>query len=254
MIKILLSGALGKMGTTITNVAKTKFENIQIVAGFDRIECIDKDFPIFSDLSKCNVDFDVIVDFSRAETLSTLLDFAKSEKKPIIICSTGYTKDDLELIETTSKEIPIFRSANMSIGVNVVNNILKKVSSILYENFDIEIIEKHHNQKVDAPSGTALLLAETIQNAIKDDTNLIYGREGIHKRDKKEICIHTVRGGAIIGDHDVIFAGEGEIIEINHKAISRDVFAIGALKAAIYMSNIKNPGKYNMDNVLNLQF
>ncbi|MGL4451427.1 MAG: 4-hydroxy-tetrahydrodipicolinate reductase [Sarcina sp.] len=254
MIKILLSGCLGKMGTTITNIAKTKFDNIQIVAGFDRIDRTEGDFPIFSSLSKCDVDFDVIVDFSRAEALTSLLTFAKQTQKPLVLCSTGYTPEDLNLIEESSKEIPLFRSANMSIGVNVVNNILKKVSAMLYDNFDIEIIEKHHNQKVDAPSGTALLLAHTIQGAIDEKTELIYGREGIHKREKEEICVHTVRGGGIIGDHDVIFAGDGEVIEINHKAISRDVFAIGALKAAIYMADIKKAGKYDMDNVLNLEF
>lgn len=254
MVKVFLSGCLGKMGTTITNIAKTKFDNIQIVAGFDRLDRTEGEFPIFSDLSKCNVDFDVIVDFSRAEALNPLLAFAKQTKKPLILCSTGYNTEDLALIDESSNEIPLFRSANMSIGVNVVNNILKKVSAMLYDNFDIEIIEKHHNQKVDAPSGTALLLAHTIQGAIDEKTDLIYGREGIHKREKEEICVHTVRGGGIIGDHDVIFAGDGEVIEINHKAISRDVFAIGALKAAVYMANIKEAGKYDMDNVLNLEF
>ncbi|WP_297434960.1 4-hydroxy-tetrahydrodipicolinate reductase [uncultured Clostridium sp.] len=254
MVKILLSGCLGKMGATIINIAKTKFNNLEIVAGFDRIDRIDGDFPIFSELSKCNVDYDVLIDFSRAEALPTLLSFSKETKKPIILCSTGYTPEDLSLIEEATKGIPIFKSANMSIGVNVVNNILKKVSSMLYDNFDIEIIEKHHNQKVDAPSGTALLLATTVQDAIKDKTEIIYGREGTHKREKEEICVHTVRGGGIIGDHDVIFAGDGEVIEISHKAISRDVFALGALKAAVYMSDITKAGKYDMDNVLNLEF
>lgn len=254
MVKILLSGCLGKMGTTIINMAKTKFDNLEIVAGFDRINREDGDFPIFNDISKCNVDFDVIVDFSRAEALNSLIEFSKTKNKPLIICSTGYTKEDLELINKTSKEIPLFRSANMSIGVNVVNNLLKKVAPILYQNFDIEIIEKHHNQKVDAPSGTALLLAHSIQDSLNESTDLIYGREGTHKREKEEICVHTVRGGGIIGDHDVIFAGDGEVIEINHKAISRDVFAIGALKAAQYMSTIKEPGMYNMDDVLNIKF
>lgn len=254
MVKVLLSGCLGKMGTTITNIAKTKFENIQIVAGFDRIDRNDGEFPIFSDLSKCNVEYDVLIDFSRAAALPTLLSFSKQTKKPIILCSTGYTAEDLALIEESAKEIPVFKSANMSIGVNVVNNILKKVSAMLYENFDIEIIEKHHNQKVDAPSGTALLLANTIQDSIESKTELIYGREGTHKREENEICVHTVRGGGIIGDHDVIFAGDSEVIEINHKAISRDLFAVGALKAALYMADKTEARKYDMDDVLNLQF
>ncbi len=254
MVKVLLSGCRGKMGTTITNIAKTKFDNVEIVAGFDRIDSTDGEFPVFSDINKCDVDFDVIIDFSRAAALKTLVDFATAKNKPLILCSTGYTKEDLELIDETSKKIPLFRSANMSIGINVVNNLLKKIAPLLYENFDIEIIEKHHNQKVDAPSGTALLLAHSIQDSIESNTELIYGREGTHKREKEEICVHTVRGGGIIGDHDVIFAGDGEVIEINHKAISRDVFAIGALKAGEFMANITKAGLYNMDDVLNIQF
>ena len=137
---------------------------------------------------------------------------------------------------------------------SLVNNLLKKVAPVLYENFDIELVERHHNQKVDAPSGTALLLAHTIQDSLNEETKLLYGREGIAKREKNEICVNTVRGGGIIGDHEVIFAGDGEVIEINHKAISRDVFAIGALKACEYMADKTKAGKYSMDDVLQLNF
>lgn len=253
MVKILLSGCCGKMGSTITNMVETKFPNTKIVAGFDRNITVKREYPIFANADDINIDFDVILDFSRAETLKPLIKLAKTKNKPLILCSTGYSAEDLELIDATTKEIPLFKSANMSIGVNIMNNILRKVSSVLYENFDIEIIERHHNQKVDAPSGTALMLAHSIQDSIEDETKLIYGREGIQKREENEICVHTVRGGGIIGDHEVIFAGDSEVIEITHKAISRDLFAMGALKACEFMSTISTAGKYDMDDVLNIE-
>ena len=214
MVKVILNGCSGKMGSVISNLAETKFPNVEIVAGIDNNTNAQRSYPIFA----------------------------------------GYTAEDLKFIEESSKEIPLFRSANMSIGINLVNNLLKKVAPVLYENFDIELVERHHNQKVDAPSGTALLLAHTIQDSLNEETKLLYGREGIAKREKNEICVNTVRGGGIIGDHEVIFAGDGEVIEINHKAISRDVFAIGALKACEYMADKTKAGKYSMDDVLQLNF
>ncbi|MPQ42648.1 4-hydroxy-tetrahydrodipicolinate reductase [Clostridium tarantellae] len=256
MVKIVLSGCSGKMGSTITNLALQKFPNIQIVAGIDKFTNVNRNYPIFEKAENCSVDYDVLLDFSRADTLTSLIELSKKTKKPLILCSTGYTDEDLDLIEKASKEIPLFRSANMSIGINLVNALLKKISPILYENFDfdIELVERHHNQKVDSPSGTALLLAHSIQNSLNEETNLIYGREGIGKREKNEICVNTVRGGGIIGDHEVIYAGDGEVIEVNHKAISRDVFAIGALKACEYMASQTKTGKYSMDDVLNINF
>lgn len=254
MVKVILNGCSGKMGSVISNLAETKFPNIEIVAGIDRNNEIQRSYPIYKKAEDCNVEYDVLLDFSRADSLKGLVEFSKKTKKPLIICSTGYTEEDLAFIEESSKEIPLFRSANMSIGINLVNNLLKKVAPILYENFDIELVEKHHNQKVDAPSGTALLLAHTIQDSLKEETNLIYGRQGSAKREKNEICINTVRGGGIIGDHEVIFAGDGEVIEINHKAISREVFAIGALKACEYMADKTQSGKYSMDDVLQLKY
>ena len=169
-----------------------------------------------------------------------------------MLCSTGYTDKDLNYIKDASTTLPIFKSANMSLGVNLINSLLKKITPLLYGNYDIEIIEKHHNQKVDAPSGTALLLADSIRDSIKEETNYINGRHGQKKREKNEIGIHAIRGGSIVGDHDVIFAGTGEVIELSHKAISRDVFAIGSLKACEYMSNITTAGLYNMEDVLGL--
>jgi 4-hydroxy-tetrahydrodipicolinate reductase len=253
MTKIILNGCCGKMGTVISNLVE-KDEKLQIVAGIDKFPKGERSYPIFSDLNECTVEYDVLLDFSRPDSLRPILAFSEKNSKPVVLCSTGYNAEDLALIEEKSKVLPLFRSANMSVGVNLVNMLLRKISPVLYENFDIEVIEKHHNQKVDAPSGTAVMLAETIKNSIEEDTHFVYGREGISKREHKEIGIHAIRGGSIVGDHDVIFAGDGEIIEITHKAISREVFAVGALKASSYMGNVSKPGHYDMEDVLNLSF
>lgn len=251
MVKVIINGISGKMGTVICNVAKD-FKDIDIVAGIDKFPKKDSNMTIFSSPNEVNIEYDVLLDFSRADALKGLLALTEKTKKPLVICSTGFSEEDLKLIEEKSKTLPLFRSANMSLGINLLNSLLKKVAPLLYGNYDIEIIEKHHNQKVDAPSGTALLLADTIKDSLKDETKYVYGREGQHKREKEEIGIHAIRGGSIVGDHDVIFAGTGEVIELSHKAISRDVFAVGALKACEYMSTIKKPGLYNMDNVIGL--
>ena len=251
MIKVLLNGCCGKMGQMIINSSKN-FPNIEIVAGIDRFPNDKCNFKIFKNTADVNIDYDVLIDFSRPDALKDLLELSIKNNKPVILCSTGYNEDDLNLINEKSKIIPIFKSANMSLGINLLNSLLKKVVPILFENYDIEIIEKHHNQKVDSPSGTALLLADTIKEAIPNETKYVYGRAGESKREKNEIGIHAIRGGSIVGDHDVIFAGTGEVIELSHKAISRDVFAIGALKACEYMATVKDPGLYNMDDVLGL--
>lgn len=251
MIKIVLNGCCGKMGKIIVETAKN-FVNIDIVAGIDKYPNVKYDFNIFPSTSDLNIDYDVLLDFSRPEALKDILNLSLKNNKPTILCSTGYTDEDLLLISKTSNIVPIFRSANMSLGVNLLNSLLKKIVPSLYQNYDIEIIEKHHNQKVDAPSGTALLLADTIKDAIPAETSYVYGRSGESKRDKKEIGIHAVRGGSIVGDHDVIFAGTGEIIELSHKAMSREVFAVGALKACEFMSNITEARLYNMDDVLGI--
>ncbi|MDQ0150462.1 4-hydroxy-tetrahydrodipicolinate reductase [Eubacterium multiforme] len=251
MTKIILNGASGKMGTVITNIVKD-FKDLEIVAGIDRFPKKDSPYKIFASPSDVDIEYDVLLDFSRAEALKGLLELTEKTKKPLIICSTGFSKEDLDLIDEKSKTLPLFRSANMSLGINLINSLLKKVAPLLYGNYDIEIIEKHHNQKVDAPSGTALLLADTIKDSLDEETKYVYGRSGHHKREKEEIGIHAIRGGSIVGDHDVIFAGTGEVIELNHKAISREVFAVGALKACEYMSKVTKPGLYTMDDVIGL--
>lgn len=249
MIKIILNGCCGKMGKIVTECCK-KFKNIEIVGGIYRVQ-EDSSFPIFTSPEAVNIEYDVLLDFSRADALNGLLDLTEKTKKPLVICSTGFTDEQLALINEKSKTLPLFKSANLSLGISLINSLLKKVAPLLYGNYDIEIIEKHHNQKVDAPSGTALLLADTIKDSLKDKTKYVYGREGHAKREENEIGIHAIRGGSIVGDHHIIFAGSGEIIELTHKAISREVFAVGALKACEFMASVTQPGLYNMDDVIN---
>lgn len=250
MIKVILHGCNGKMGKVITEVSHS-FPNINIIAGVDKSSNDKSSYPIFQNMIDINISGDVVLDFSRPEALDSLLEYSLKNKTPLVLCTTGYSKEDIAKINEASQVIPIFRSANMSIGINIVNSILKTISNKLYKDFDIEIIEKHHNQKVDAPSGTALLLANTIKESIEVEREFSYGRVGISKRDEKEIGIHAVRGGTIVGEHDVIFAGLGENIEIKHSALSREVFAVGSLRACEFMKT-KTPGLYNMDDMLQL--
>ena len=251
MVKVVLNGCCGKMGNVILEVSKN-FPSLEIVAGIDKYPNEQCNFKVFNSTKSLDIDYDVLLDFSKPEALNDLLELSLINKKPVILCSTGYSEKDLLFISKKSEEIPIFRSANMSLGVNLLNSLLRKIVPTLYGNYDIEIIEKHHNQKVDSPSGTALLLADTIKEAIPKETVYVYGRSGESKREKNEIGIHAIRGGSIVGDHDIIFAGTGEIIELSHKAMSREVFAVGALKACEYMSNITKAGLYNMNDVLGI--
>ena len=248
-MKILLNGCGGKMGKVVIEAAK-KFSDVEIAAGVDNYTEESFDFPVFKNLDSCNVPVDVILDFSRPDALASILNLAEKNDLPIVLCTTGFSEKQISEINNFSKEHAVFRSANMSIGINVINNILKNISAFLYNDYDIEIIEKHHNQKVDAPSGTALLLGDTIRNSIKSDTVYVNGREGLHKREHNEIGVHAIRGGSIVGEHEIIFAGQGETIELKHTAISREVFAVGALKASVFMYG-KSKGIYDMNDVLN---
>ncbi|KYH35562.1 4-hydroxy-tetrahydrodipicolinate reductase [Clostridium tepidiprofundi DSM 19306] len=248
MIRIILNGCFGKMGKMVTQ-ASYKFENLTIVAGIDVNTNTTSPYPVFNNIDECNIDADVILDFSRPAALPSLAKYCIKNNMPIVICTTGFDLEGENIISNLSKKVAVFRSANMSVGINVINNILKKISSYLYKGFDIEIIEKHHNQKIDAPSGTALMLANTIKSSIEEETIFSHGRVGECKRHKKEIGIHAIRGGNIVGEHDIIFAGQGEIIEIKHSAISREVFAIGALDACKFIHGKQN-GLYNMDNII----
>ena len=247
-MNILLSGSNGRMGKTIQTLCRDD-KDLNIVAGFDKLYDDSCPFPQYNDLKNVSDDIDVIIDFSRPDALDELLNFAKRNATPIVSCTTGYDEEDLFKIEEASDVIPIFRSANMSLGINILNNLLKKITPILYDRYDIEIVEMHHNQKMDAPSGTALLLAGTIQDSIPEETNFVNGREGMKKREKKDIGIHAIRGGTITGEHEVMFCGTSEIITLSHSALSRDLFAVGALRASKFMYG-KKPGRYSMDDLI----
>lgn len=249
MIKIIMHGCGGHMGHVVASVVE-KDASCQIVAGVDPCE-IQADFPTFQSLADCNVAADVIIDFSTASAIPSLLEFAKQKQIPAVICTTGISEDVLQQLNETSKSVAILKSANMSVGVNLLISIVEKVAQTLYEaGFDIEILEKHHNQKIDAPSGTALAIADAIQSSLSEETHYVFDRsQKRKKREKTEIGIHAIRGGTIVGEHDIIFAGRDEIIELNHKAMSKDIFAVGAVKAAKFLAGQK-AGLYTMKDVM----
>lgn len=249
MINILMSGCNGKMGQVISRLASGENE-LQIAAGFDINDSIKNSYPVFTNLKDCNVKVDVIIDFSNPAALENLMQFAVSRNIPIVVATTGLTQLNIALLETASKKIPVFFSANMSLGINLLIDLVKKAAKILENNFDIEIIEKHHNQKIDSPSGTALAIADAINSALEQKQEYIYDRHSRRKkRSKTEIGIHAVRGGTIVGDHSVIFAGNDEIIEINHTAMSKEIFAVGSLRAAKFLHKQK-PGLYSMKDLI----
>jgi len=250
MLKILLSGAFGHIGRKITDICE-KSEDIEIVCGVDIFEGVSK-YPVFKNFNDVNIIPDVIVDFSNSALLDDILCFAKREKIPCVLATTGYSEQQVEKIKATSKEIPIFYTGNMSLGVNLLCSLVKKAASVLGDGFDVEIIEKHHNQKLDAPSGTALMLANAVNSVSDDKYRYEFDRHSKReKRPKNEIGIHSVRGGTIVGEHDVIFAGNDEVITLSHSAFSKEVFAEGAIKAAKFMKD-KNAGLYDMNDILSL--
>ncbi len=248
MVKILINGANGRMGRKVRELCLSNPE-VQAVCGIDLIENLEnKDFPIYNLFDNVKEEIDVIIDFSSPSSLDKELEWAVKTNTPVVLCPTGFSEEQIEKIKKTSSSVALFRSANMSVGVNAIIGAVKEVAKKLY-GFDVEIIEKHHHNKVDAPSGTALMLADAIKEVLPENF-YVYGREGIvGKRDPKEIGIHAVRGGSIVGEHDVIFAGESETVTISHQATDRAVFASGAIRAAIFMKG-KNHGLYNMDDVL----
>jgi 4-hydroxy-tetrahydrodipicolinate reductase len=249
MTDILLSGCNGKMGQTIVRLSKES-NDVRVKAGYDINNAILNDFPVFTNLHSCTVDFDVIVDFSNPDAFDGLIRFAVERDKPAVIATTGLSSEQRDCLKKTAEKIPVFFSANMSVGINLLVKLVKKSASLLKESFDIEIVEKHHNQKLDSPSGTALLITDSINEALGGNLKYIYDRHSVRRRrSKDEIGIHTVRGGTITGEHTVIFAGNDEIVELKHIAMSRDIFAAGALKAATFMHG-KKPGLYSMDNLL----
>lgn len=249
MIKLLLSGANGKMGQAVTR-AIDGMEGISIVAGFDINTEQKSTYPVYDRLEQVTEDVDVIIDFSHPTMLDPLLNFAVTKGIPSVICTTGLSTEQISRMEYESKQIPVFFSANMSLGVNLLIDLVCRAAKILEDNFDIEIIEKHHNQKLDAPSGTALAIADAIAETVSYPAEYTYDRHSVRKkRDKKEIGLHAVRGGTIVGEHDVLFAGTDEVIEIKHTATSKEVFAVGAARAAVFLVDQK-PGMYAMKDLI----
>ncbi|MGI6433600.1 MAG: 4-hydroxy-tetrahydrodipicolinate reductase [Sphaerochaetaceae bacterium] len=248
MLKIIINGCGGRMGAVLGDLI-TRSKGAQVVGGIDVVSA-SRPYPLFSSLKECTVEADVLIDFSSPAGLIAQLETAVERTLPIVAATTGLDDNDLKQLEAASQFIPIFRSANMSVGINLVQQLLHTAAKVLEEGFDVEIIEKHHNQKKDAPSGTALMLADSINVSRSTPLHYTYGREGKEaKRSENELGIHAVRGGTIVGQHEVIFAGDDEIITISHQAFSRQVFAVGALKAAFFIVG-KQPGTYAMSDLI----
>ena len=247
MVNIIVSGINGRMGRAIEEMCKGS-DKYTIVAGLDINLGVPHEFPTVSSTDELDCKADALIDFSHHSAAKSLCDYAVKTGTPVIFCTTGYTEEELSYINETSKKVALFRSGNMSLGINLLIELSKKAAEIL-EGFDIEIIEQHHNQKLDAPSGTALMIADGIKS-VREDSEYVYDRSKVRqKRAQNEIGIHAVRGGSIVGEHEVIFAGRNENVFLRHSALSREVFADGALKAAQYIKG-KGAGMYNMSNVL----
>lgn len=250
MIKMIMHGCNGKMGQVITNICKEDSE-IEIVAGIDPYSGVQNEYPVFADIKECKLEADVIVDFAAASAVDALLDYCVTHKLPVVLCTTGLSEKQLARVEAVSREIPVLKSANMSLGINMLLDLLQKAANILAPaGFDMEIVEKHHNQKVDAPSGTALALADSINEALENAYAYQYDRtQERKKREKYEIGIQAVRGGSIVGEHEVIFAGMDEVIEFKHTAYSKAIFGKGAVEAAKFLAG-RSAGRYEMSDVI----
>lgn len=243
-MKILLLGACGRMGKNVSELAEN-----EVVCGVDRTP-VPMPFPVYRRFTEVTEQVDIVIDFSSAENISERLAFCMTRHIPIVLAATGYSKADLALISGCAQKIPVFKTGNLSLGVNLLQYLAKKSAQVLGDGFDAEIIERHHMQKKDAPSGTALMLAGSVNEGFGGQKENVYGRHGIvGERQSREIGIHAVRGGTIVGEHEVMFAGEDEIITLSHSARSRKVFASGALKAAKWLLN-QSAGLYNMDDLL----
>jgi 4-hydroxy-tetrahydrodipicolinate reductase len=250
MVKMIMHGCNGKMGQVITKIVKED-ANAEIVAGIDKYMGIPNDYPVFESIDKCGVEADVVIDFSNAAAVDGLLDYCVEKQVPVVLCTTGLSEEQLGKVQEASKKVAVLKSANMSLGVNMLLKLLQDATKILAPaGFDIEIVERHHNQKVDAPSGTALAMADSINAVLNDEYTYTYDRSQVRqKRDKKEIGISAVRGGTIVGEHEVIYAGEDEVIEFKHTAHSKAVFAKGAVEAGKFLKG-KDAGLYNMKDVI----
>lgn len=249
MTKIILSGCNGKMGQVISRLVETD-ETVTVVCGLDINTSANNGYPVVDDLSKFDGKADVIIDFSHPDTMDKLVPYCEATGTALVMATTGLSEAQVDRLNQLSEKVAVFRSANMSIGINLLMSLVKKAAQTLEGDFDIEIVEKHHNQKIDAPSGTALMLADGISEALTTKPGYVYDRHSVRKkREKDEIGIHAVRGGTIVGEHEVIFAGTDEIIEIKHTAMSKEIFAVGSIRAAKYIAD-KMPGMYSMQDMM----
>lgn len=250
MRKIIISGCNGHMGRVVESICAADPE-VEVVAGFDVLGANDREFPVYSSPAQFTGKADAVIDFSSPAALDGLLAFAKQTGTPLILATTGYSPEQVAQIGATALEVPIFRSANMSLGINVLLELVKKAAAVLGDSYDIEIVERHHRRKVDAPSGTALMIADAAASACGHETEYVFERHSVrHPRDKKEIGISAVRGGTIVGEHEIIFAGHDEIMEIKHTALSREIFAQGAVEATKFMATVQAPGLYDMSHLV----
>ena len=252
MVNMIIHGCGGAMGQVLSELAAEDGE-IQVAAGIDPRGGIKRDYPVYESFQVCGAAADVVVDFSTAAAVDGLLEYCKEKRLPLVLCTTGLSQCQLEKVQELSETVPVLRSANMSLGVNLLLKLVKEGAKVLgMSGFDMEIVEKHHRRKLDAPSGTAVALAESINEAMGGACHFVYDRSQVRRpRDEKEIGISSVRGGTIVGEHDVIFAGMDEVVTLSHQAFSRGIFAKGALAAAKFLAGRK-PGMYDMSDVIGL--
>jgi 4-hydroxy-tetrahydrodipicolinate reductase len=250
MVKLIISGCNGRMGQAVSAACRSD-EDITVVAGFDINAVKLSDFPVYSDPMEFGGSADVVLDFSNPAALGGLLSYCVARSLPVVLCTTGYSDAQTAQIQKASEHIPVFKSANMTIGINLLMGLVKKAAEAIGADFDIEIVERHHNKKVDAPSGTALMLADAAAQGLESSPEFVFERASKRKaRSKNEIGISAVRGGTIPGEHEVIFAGSNEVIELKHIVYSREVFAAGGIRAAKFLATRKKPGMYNMNDAL----
>ena len=249
MTKVLIVGANGRMGQVLSAAVKSTL-GMQVACGVDVFaDAVKNEFPVYRSINECAEKPDVIIDFSKPEALKSNLEYAADKGVPIVIATTGLSEEHKSIIDKAAKSVAVFYTANMSLGVSLQMELAKKAAEFLGEDYDIEIVEKHHNQKVDSPSGTALAIADKINEAYADKKEYVFGRHSNNDKRSREIGVHAVRGGTIVGEHTVIFAGTDEIIEIKHSAQSRQIFAYGAIKAANFV--VSQPaGLYCMSDML----
>lgn len=249
MTRIAVCGCCGKMGRVITELVSGR-DDLEICCGIDLTGEKYGDFPVYKKISDMAEKPDVLIDFSRPSLLDDLLEYCMTNGTPVVIATTGYTDEEIVKINKAAEQIPVFFTFNMSLGINLMAELAKKATEVLGGQFDIEIIEKHHNQKVDAPSGTAIMLANSINAELGNSHSLVYDRHSVRqKRSKKEIGIHSVRGGTIVGEHEIIFAGRDEVFSMKHEAHSKEIFAVGAVNAAVFMVG-KPAGMYDMKELI----